>query len=65
MRKYEKPSISVMNLQLKEDIAAATDVSLFKGNANNTPSATLVQMALSQEGTGITKAQGGGFVVLS
>jgi hypothetical protein len=56
MRKYEKPAISVIGLQLKENIAAVP-TTVYKGNASAAPQAQLVNMALSSEGTGL-KANG-------
>ena len=56
MRRYEKPVISVINLQLKENIAAVP-TTVYKGNASTMSQAQLVDMALSQGGTGL-KADG-------
>lgn len=63
MRKYEKPAISVIGLQLKENIAAVP-TTVYKGTKTTMPAAEqaqLVSMALSTEGTGL--ASNGDLVV--
>ena len=56
MKKYVKPSINVIELQLKENIAAVP-TTVYKGNSrdNAIANARKVSMALSAEGTGIEK----------
>ena len=54
MRKYEKPVISVIGLQLKENIAAVP-TTVYKGQAAGMSQGQLVDIALSAEGTGLTK----------
>lgn len=56
MRKYEKPVISVIGLQLKENIAAVP-TTVYKGQAAGMSQGQLVDMALSEGGTGL-KADG-------
>ena len=54
MKNYEKPSISVIELQLKENIAALP-TTVFKGSSRATAlsNRNAVTMALSAEGTGL------------
>lgn len=58
MKKYVKPSINVIELQLKENIAAVP-TTVYKGSsraaAANTSNAKAINMVLSAEGTGIAK----------
>ncbi len=56
MKRYEKPAISVINLQLRENIAAVP-TTVFKGSKASMPSAgSLVSMALTEKATGIKTA---------
>ncbi len=52
MKRYEKPAISVISLQLKENIAAVP-TTVYKGNASGVSQGSLVGMALSELGTGL------------
>jgi len=54
MKKYVKPSINVIELQLKENIAAVP-TTVYKGNSRTQAvnSQKAVQLALSSEGSGI------------
>ena len=54
MKKYVKPSINVIELQLKENIAAVP-TTVYKGNSRESAVAVrkAVTMALTLEGTGI------------
>lgn len=54
MKKYVKPSINVIELQLKENIAAVP-TTVYKGSSRAQAAATqkAVNMALTMEGTGI------------
>lgn len=61
MKRYEKPAISVISLQLKENIAAVP-TTVYKGSVGNVSQGSLVGMALSELGTGL---QVGGVVVPS
>ncbi len=54
MRKYEKPAILVMDLQLKENIAAVP-TTVYKGATSTASQGELVAMALSESGTGLKK----------
>ncbi len=55
MRKYEKPSINVIELQLKENIAAVP-TTVYKGSSKaGISNGSLVSMALSETNTGLTK----------
>ena len=62
MKRYEKPAISVINLQLKENIAAVP-TTVYKGSAGSTASRSLVSMALSESGTGLDAVAAGGLVI--
>ncbi|MBO5734178.1 MAG: hypothetical protein J6R66_04750 [Clostridia bacterium] len=55
MKKYVKPSINVIELQLKENIAAVP-TTVYKGSSrdNYVQNSKAVQLALSIEGSGIT-----------
>ncbi len=55
MKKYVKPSINVIELQLKENIAAVP-TTVYKGSSrsNAIRAEKAVSMALSLEGSGIT-----------
>lgn len=55
MKKYVKPSINVIELQLKENIAAVP-TTVYKGSSrtNYVKAQQAVSMALSLEGSGIT-----------
>ena len=55
MKMYVKPSVNVIELQLNENIAAVP-TSVYKGStrASATAAARNVQLALSQEGSGMT-----------
>lgn len=57
MRKYEKPAISVIGLQLKENIAAVP-TTVYKGNAGGMSNAVNVDMVLSAAGTGLEAKEG-------
>ena len=57
MKKYEKPIINVIELQLKENIAAVP-TTVYKGSSKATASSTLVNMALSEGGTGLAISEG-------
>ncbi len=57
MKRYEKPSVSVIELQLKENIAAVP-TTVYKG-LTGTNNSKLVDMALTQEGTGIVAGKYG------
>lgn len=61
MRKYEKPVISVMDLQLREDIAAIP-TTVYKGKSSSYSNAALVHMALTNDATGLAKD---GIIVVS
>ena len=52
MRKYEKPVISVMDLQLRENIAAIP-TTVYKGKSSAYSNAALVHMALTDDATGL------------
>lgn len=53
MKRYEKPAISVISLQLKENIAAVP-TTVYKGNATGGVSeGALVSIALSEVGSGL------------
>lgn len=56
MKMYVKPSVNVIELQLKENIAAVP-TTVFKGSSrdNALAAATKVNLALSSEGTGLSK----------
>ena len=54
MRKYEKPVISVIGLQLKENIAAVP-TTVYKGQAAGMSQGQLVDVVLSSECTGLAK----------
>ncbi len=56
MKRYEKPSINVIELQLKENIAAVP-TTVYKGTSksNAASNSSLVNMALSEGGTGLQK----------
>jgi len=56
MKKYVKPSINVIELQLKENIAAVP-TTVFKGSSRATASAKTFNLALSTEGSGITNTE--------
>lgn len=57
MKKYAKPAISVMNLQLKENIADVS-TTVMKGTARTASQSALVKMALTSEGTGLAQRDG-------
>lgn len=58
MKKYEKPSLHVIELQLKEDIAAVP-TTVYKGSKTSAVSnGQLVSMALSEGNTGLDKQAG-------
>lgn len=64
MKRYEKPAISVINLQLRENIAAVP-TTVFKGSKASMPSAgSLVSMALTEKATGIGKDDSNGLIDL-
>ena len=56
MKFYVKPSVNVIELQLKENIAAVP-TTVFKGSsrASAVDAATALNIALSSEGTGLAK----------
>lgn len=56
MKKYVKPSINVIELQLKENIAAVP-TTVYKGStrANALEKKSMVNMALTAEGSGLAK----------
>lgn len=56
MKMYVKPSVNVIELQLKENIAAVP-TTVFKGSsrASAVAEATALNIALSSEGTGLSK----------
>lgn len=56
MKRYEKPNISVIELQLKENIAAVP-TTVYKGSSKSAAASnsSLVSMALSEGGTGLVK----------
>jgi hypothetical protein len=56
MKKYVKPSINVIELQLKENIAAVP-TTVYKGSTRTSALSQqrAVSMALSAEGTGLAK----------
>lgn len=58
MKRYEKPSIEVFELQLKENIAAVP-TTVYKGSLKSdvasTTSPPMVEMALTQTNTGLAK----------
>jgi len=58
MKMYVKPNMSVIELQLKENIAAVP-TTVYKGNTRDTAvaNASKVSMALSQGGTGLTNSE--------
>ena len=53
MRTYVKPALNVIGLELKENIAAVP-TTVYKGTSE-VNQATLINMALSAEGTGLAK----------
>ena len=57
MKRYEKPAISVMNLQLKENIADVS-TTVMKGTARTMSESALVKMALSNSATGLAQRDG-------
>lgn len=57
MKRYEKPAISVISLQLKENIAAVP-TTVYKGNSSSMGQGNLVGMALSELGTGLPSLDG-------
>lgn len=60
MRKYEKPSINVIELQLRENIAAVS-TTVFKGSSEaeaRTNQQELISMALSPSLTGLDRTPG-------
>ncbi len=57
MKKYEKPLVSVIELQLKENIAAV-NTTVYKGTANAMTQKGVYNMALSQSGTGLNAIDG-------
>ena len=62
MKQYEKPSMQVIDLQLKEDIAAVP-TTVYKGSSSSSVgSGSLVSMALSEGNTGLN---GDGDLVIS
>jgi hypothetical protein len=61
MRKYVKPSINVIELQLRENIAAVP-TTIFKGSTKAAALATdgvLSQVDLTTNGTGLTERSDG------
>ena len=60
MKMYVKPSMSVIELQLKENIAAVP-TTVYKGNsraaATAAGNAKAVNLALSEAGSGITNSE--------
>lgn len=64
MRKYEKPSIQVIELQLKENIAAAPKTTIHvdsTGTGNTNASAQAFNLALSQANIGFMPSEEAGF----
>ncbi len=57
MKKYEKPLVSVIELQLKENIAAV-NTTVYKGAGKAMTSQGVYNMALSQNGTGLNPIDG-------
>lgn len=57
MKKYEKPSLHVIELQLKEDIAAVP-TTVYKGSKTSVSNGQLVSMALSEGNTGLESDPG-------
>ena len=57
MKKYEKPLVSVIELQLKENIAAV-NTTVYKGAGKSMTSQGVYNMALSQNGTGLNAIDG-------
>lgn len=57
MKRYEKPAISVMSLQLKENIADVS-TTVMKGTARTMSESALVKMALSSSATGLAQRDG-------
>lgn len=62
MRKYEKPSIRVMDLQLKENIAAVP-TTIFRGTASGTSATYNAANVLKKSETGLDVL--GDLVILS
>lgn len=56
MKMYVKPSVNVIELQLKENIAAVP-TTVFKGSSRTSAvaEATALNIALSSEGSGLSK----------
>lgn len=54
MKIYEKPSIHVFELQLKESIAKVP-TTVYKNSASSSTPSYLVEMALTETNTGLTK----------
>lgn len=57
MKKYEKPLVSVIELQLKENIAAV-NTTVYKGVGKTMTQKGVYNMALSQNGTGLNAIDG-------
>jgi len=53
MKKYEKPSVQVIELQIKEDIAALPTTVYKRIGGNTNSSGQAFQMALSMKNTGL------------
>lgn len=59
--RYEKPIVNVIDLQIKENIAAV-DTTVYKGAAGSYTTDTVTQMALNQTNSGIASASSEGLV---
>lgn len=56
MKFYVKPSVNVIELQLKENIAAVP-TTIYKGSSRTATTQTAVNLALSMEGSGLTNSE--------
>lgn len=63
MKKYVKPSMNIIELQLKENIAALP-TTVYRGSASGKTSA-LFNIALSYEKSGLEQRNDGGDVLVS
>lgn len=59
MKKYEKPSVQVIELQLKENIASVPTTVYKSLTAETATSPEVFQMALSEENIGFTAPEAG------
>lgn len=61
MMRYEKPIVNVIDLQIKENIAATVDGTVYKATGSGV-SSNVMSLALSQSTTGIASADSDGLV---